>query len=291
MVLIINYLAEHGGQHGVASVHVADVLVEDDADEPGTGQRSAALGAPTRARDAVVVVGRQEAAERGQPLTERRVAQVVAEPAELAEGRRGVAGQRLLVGPAAGQGTGRRRRRRLHETGHVDVVQSLRYGTGQSAEDVVDESAQLAFDPTEFRAATISCRLVRPNNTVPVSMRLVPVSIQVVPVSIHLVPVSIQVVPVFSKLVPVSIQVVPVFSQLVPVSIQMTPVLIQMAPVLIQLVPVSIQMTPVSIHLVPVSIQMTPVLIQMTPVLMQLVPISIQLVPFMGTDRSDDQRF
>jgi len=83
-------------------------------------------------------------------LAERRVAQVVAVAAELAEGRRVVAGQRLLGGAAA------RRRRRLNEARHVDVVEALRGRVGPRPpvkEATEEAAAQLTLYAREFRTA------------------------------------------------------------------------------------------------------------------------------------------
>lgn len=147
--VVIDELAEHGHHHGVAPVHVAHVLVDDDGDEARRRERLAGDGAPARTGDAVVVSGRQQPVERGERLAERRVAQVVAEAAELAEGRRVVARKRLLVVVAARvRGGGR-----LNEARHVHIVQSLRERTRQTAEQVVQHSVtDLALHSSEFRS-------------------------------------------------------------------------------------------------------------------------------------------
>jgi len=138
------YLAEHGGQHCVAPVHIAHILMQNDADETRTGQWSAGLGAPAGPRDTVIVVGRQEAAECRQTVAERRVTQVVAEGAEFPEGRRGVAWQRLLVIATSAS------RRRLYEARYIDVVESLRHRACRPSENIV-QKAKLTLDTAEFR--------------------------------------------------------------------------------------------------------------------------------------------
>ena len=146
---MIEELSELHRHHRVATVHVADVLMDHDGDETRTGQSLAGDGSPTSTRDSVVVSGRKQAVERRQALAERRIPQIVAPAAEFAEGRRVVAGQRLFVLTSARSGG------RLDEAGDVDVVETLGRRTSQTAEQTAQQSAaQLTFHASKFGPET-----------------------------------------------------------------------------------------------------------------------------------------
>lgn len=118
---MVQKLAEHGGHHGVATMHVTHILMDDDGNETRRRKRLAGDGTPSRTGDTIVIAGRQQSIERRQCLAESRVTQIVAPAAKFAERGSVVAGQRLFV-IAADVG----RSGRLDETCHVDIVESLR---------------------------------------------------------------------------------------------------------------------------------------------------------------------
>lgn len=126
---MVEELTEHRRHHRVATVHVADVLVDNHRNETRRRKRLTSDGTPARPGDRVVVSGSQQTIERRQGFAERRVAQIVAPAAEFAERGRVVARKRLLVVAANVRSCGR-----LYETGDVHIVESLRQRTSQSTE-------------------------------------------------------------------------------------------------------------------------------------------------------------
>ena len=86
-------------------------------------------GTPAGTGNSVVISGGQQTVEGRQCFAERRIAQIVAETAEFAEGRSVVARKRLFVVTADVGG-----RRRLDETRHVHVVESLSQRASQASE-------------------------------------------------------------------------------------------------------------------------------------------------------------